>query len=140
MYFIFLIGLLAVSACNSTTPSVRIRTDLSGSDQNLTEKKEEPFVSSEIDQKVNIEINEGLTFERLLIEANQVLNNFVKAQDFLADGDLIEAEKYAVLSLETIYTNESIDLLITIYDLQENYIKKDSCLLVKQIKSETFIN
>ncbi len=138
MYIVFLFVILAFSACNSSASSVRIRTDLSGAKDNLRDDKEKSFVSSEIDEKVNIEVNEGLTFERLLIKANQALNYFVKAQDFLAEGDLIKSEKYAVLSLETTYTNESIDLLITIYDLQENFNKKDSCILVKKLKSENF--
>lgn len=140
MYFILWFVLHAVSACNSTTPSVRIRTDLSGGVDKLDNDIEATLVSSEIDEKVNIEVNEGLTFDRLLREANEVLNNFVKAQEFLAEEDLIEAEKYAILSLENIYSNESIDLLITIYDLQENYKKRDSCLIVKQLKSGNFNN
>ncbi len=119
-------ALLGLLSCSSNSTTIRIKADKSRplKEQSMLTPAEQP-----LNQRVlTISSAPKQTKDELLAgRVNQMLNHYVKAEDFIAEGKLVEAEEEILRASALVESREVWLVLIKIYEQSGNKAKADSC-------------
>jgi predicted Zn-dependent protease len=117
--------LLVIASCSSNSTTIRIKTDTSAA----SIKPGNRSGSAALEQAVlAISAGRKLTKDEVLSnQVNELFNHYVKAEEFMAEGKLPEAERELLSVTGLLESKEGWTMLIKVYEQAGNQAKADSC-------------
>jgi len=119
-------ALILYSCSSSNTTTIRIKTDPDRSikDKSVSEGSEKPLNQAVL----QISSTPKQTKEELLGErVNQLLSHYVRAEELMAEGKVLEAEDQLIRASAIVESREGLLVLLKIYEQSGNQVKADSC-------------